>query len=47
VRQYLDSGQAFNHSSLSDPTPMGLEVSTNQIPEDDFYRGLVSLLKRN
>ena len=47
VRQYLDSGQAFDRASLSDPTPMGLEASNNQIPEDDFYRGLVSLLKRN
>ena len=45
VREGLDQGHSFSHPALSDTTP-GLEVSINQIPEDDFFRGLVTLLKQ-
>ncbi len=45
VRDYLENGKQAAQA-LNDPTPQGYEVSNNQIPEDDFYRGLVSLLKR-
>jgi len=44
ARDCLDNGKPVG--TLNDPTPQGYEVSNNQIPEDDFYRGLVSLLKR-
>ena len=44
VRDSLTTGGSFD-KSLTDTTP-GLEASTKQIPEDDFYRGLVTLLKR-
>src|SRR5690349_3725465 len=45
VRDSVDNGKPVAQT-LNDPSPQGYEVSNNQIPEDDFYRGLVSLLKR-
>jgi C-terminal processing protease CtpA/Prc len=46
IREALDNDRPFNHPTLTEATTPGLEVSTRQIPEDDFYRGLVRLLKR-
>src|SRR4051812_10667807 len=48
IRECVETGRPLNRPTLnSEPQTMGLEVSNNrQIPEDDFFRGLVSLLKR-
>src|SRR2546423_1549118 len=46
VRESLDSDRSNERPALTEATTPGLEVSTRQIPEDDFFRGLVRLLKR-
>src|SRR2546423_3730988 len=47
IRECIEVGSPLNRQALNSQSgPMGLEVSNSQIPEDDFFRGLVSLLKR-